>query len=31
MKNALPDENIVGKAFFIWFNFNELSRIGKFQ
>jgi signal peptidase I len=27
----VPDENIVGKAFFIWFNFNELSRIGKFQ
>jgi signal peptidase I len=27
----VPDENIVGKAFFIWFNFNELTRIGKFQ
>jgi len=27
----VPDENIVGKAFFIWFNFNELRRIGKFQ
>ncbi|HZF20815.1 MAG TPA: signal peptidase I [Burkholderiales bacterium] len=27
----VPDENIVGRAFFIWFNFNELSRIGKFQ
>ncbi len=27
----VPDENIVGKAFFIWFNFNELSRIGRFQ
>jgi signal peptidase I len=27
----VPDENIVGKAFFIWFNFNDLRRIGKFQ
>jgi len=27
----VPDENIVGKAFFIWFNFSELRRIGKFQ
>jgi signal peptidase I len=27
----VPDDNIVGKAFFIWFNFNELKRIGKFQ
>ena len=27
----VPDENIVGKAFFIWFNFSELKRIGKFQ
>jgi len=27
----VPDENIVGRAFFIWFNFNELGRIGKFQ
>ena len=27
----VPDENIVGKAFFIWFNFNELRRIGKFH
>ncbi len=27
----VPDENIVGKAFFIWFNFSDLKRIGKFQ
>jgi len=27
----VPDENIVGKAFFIWFNFSELRRIGRFQ
>lgn len=27
----VPDENIVGKAFFIWFNFSELSRFGSFQ
>jgi signal peptidase I len=27
----VPDENIVGRAFFIWFNFNELKRIGRFQ
>jgi signal peptidase I len=27
----VPDENIVGKAFFIWFNFNDLSRIGRFN
>ncbi|HET7774867.1 MAG TPA: signal peptidase I [Azospira sp.] len=27
----VPDENIVGKAFFIWFNFNDLSRIGRFK
>jgi signal peptidase I len=24
----VPDENIVGKAFFIWMNFDSLSRIG---
>jgi signal peptidase I len=24
----VPDANIVGKAFFIWFNFEELKRIG---
>ncbi|MBI4292763.1 MAG: signal peptidase I, partial [Betaproteobacteria bacterium] len=27
----VPEENIVGKAFFIWFNFNEPSRIGSFK
>jgi signal peptidase I len=27
----VPDENIVGKAFFIWFNFSELSRFGSFK
>lgn len=27
----VPEENIVGKAFFIWFNFSDLKRIGSFQ
>ena len=27
----VPDENIVGKAFFIWLNLNELSRFGSFR
>ena len=27
----VPDRNIVGKAFFIWFNASELSRIGSFK
>ncbi|MFA7292190.1 MAG: signal peptidase I [Rhodocyclaceae bacterium] len=27
----VPDENIVGKAFFIWFNFSDLGRIGSFK
>lgn len=27
----VPDENIVGRAFFIWMNFRELSRIGRFH
>ena len=27
----VPDENIVGKAFFIWFNFSDLKRIGSFR
>ncbi len=27
----VPEENIVGKAFLIWMNFSDLSRIGKFQ
>jgi len=27
----VPDGNIVGKAFFIWFNFSEPRRFGRFQ
>ena len=27
----VPDENIVGRAFFIWFNFSDLKRIGGFH
>lgn len=27
----VPDANIVGKAFFIWLNLNELGRFGKFK
>lgn len=27
----VPDENIVGKAFLIWFNFGDLKRIGGFN
>jgi signal peptidase I len=27
----VPEANIVGKAFFIWFNFGELSRFGQFK
>src|SRR5690606_21425960 len=27
----VPDGNIVGKAFFIWMNFSDLSRIGSFN
>lgn len=27
----VPDENIVGRAFFIWFNFSDLGRIGSFK
>ena len=27
----VPEANIVGKAFFIWMNFNDFSRIGSFQ
>ncbi|MBU0751057.1 MAG: signal peptidase I [Gammaproteobacteria bacterium] len=27
----VPDENLVGKAFFIWFNFGDLKRIGSFK
>jgi len=27
----VPDQNIVGKAFFVWMNFGNLKRIGSFQ
>jgi len=27
----VPDENIVGKAFFIWWNFGDFARIGGFK
>lgn len=27
----VPDSNIVGKAFFVWMNFGDLSRIGRFH
>lgn len=27
----VPDANIVGKAFFVWFNFNDLGRVGAFK
>ncbi|MDR3213098.1 MAG: signal peptidase I [Azoarcus sp.] len=27
----IPDENIVGHAFFVWFNFSDLKRIGRFH
>jgi len=27
----VPDENIVGKAFFVWMNFSDLNRIGSFK
>lgn len=27
----VPDGNIVGKAFFVWMNFSDLSRIGRFH
>ncbi|RXZ32395.1 signal peptidase I [Oxalobacteraceae bacterium CAVE-383] len=27
----VPDENIVGKAFFVWMNFGDLKRIGNFK
>ena len=27
----VPERNIVGKAFFIWMNFGDLGRIGRFQ
>ena len=28
---SVPDENIVGKAFFVWMNFGDLGRIGSFH
>jgi signal peptidase I len=27
----VPDQNIVGRAFFVWMNFGNLKRIGSFQ
>jgi len=27
----VPDQNIVGRAFFVWMNFGDLKRIGSFQ
>lgn len=27
----VPDRNIVGRAFFIWFNFSDMKRIGSFH
>jgi len=27
----VPEENIVGKAFLIWFNFSDLKRVGSFK
>ncbi len=27
----VPDENVVGKAFYVWMNFGDLKRIGAFQ
>ena len=27
----VPDQNIVGKAFFVWMNFGNLRRIGAFN
>jgi signal peptidase I len=27
----VPDEHIVGRAFFIWFNFSDMKRIGGFH
>lgn len=27
----VPDENLVGKAFWVWFNFSDLKRIGGFR
>ena len=27
----VPEQNFVGKAFFVWMNFSDLSRIGSFK
>jgi signal peptidase I len=27
----VPDENLVGRAFFVWFHFNDFGRIGSFK
>lgn len=27
----VPEQNIVGKAFFVWLNFSDFSRIGSFR
>ena len=27
----VPEQNIVGRAFFVWFNFSDLGRIGSFK
>jgi signal peptidase I len=27
----VPEDNIVGRAFFIWFNFSDMKRIGGFH
>lgn len=27
----VPEENLVGKAFFVWFNFGDIKRIGSFR
>jgi signal peptidase I len=27
----VPDENIVGKAFFVWMNFGDIKRVGAFH
>ena len=27
----VPEQNIVGKAFLVWFNFSNLKRIGSFR